>query len=173
MTGPRRMATGSIEADPIVAGLHAALTALTFTDRDSDAVTELLIETAANWATAEGWRVYRRAASVMHLPPPYEKQHSFLDLACARPIGPPIAVEVDHTARRRTVDKLLEEAAAGRITIWVRWSQRQLAPAPDPIHTVDITVSTRNGRHSRTTTMPAPQHSGFDAEASEQPDLFG
>ena len=160
------------DVDPVVAGLRAVLTAVTFTDRDTDAVTELFIDAAAGWAAAEGWRVYRRAASVMHLPPPYEKQHSFLDLACARPVGPPIAIEVDHTARRRTADKLLEEAAAGRIAIWVRWSQRHLEPAPAPIHTVDVTVSSRNGRHSRTT-MPAPAHSDFDAEPSEQPDLFG
>ena len=161
------------DVDQVVAGLHAALTAVTFTDRDTHTVTELLIEAAAAWAVAEGWRVYRRAESVMHLPPPYEKQHSFLDLACARPVGPPIAIEVDHTARRRTVDKLLEEAAADRIAIWVRWSQRHLDPPPEPIRTVDVMVSTRNGRHSRTTTMPAPQHSGFDTETSQQPDLFG
>jgi hypothetical protein len=146
---------------------------VTFTDRDADTVTELLIEAAANWAAAEGWRVYHRAASVMHLPPPYEKQYSFLDLACARPIGPPIVIEVDHTARRRTVDKLLDEAAAGRIAIWIRWSQRQLDPAPDPIRTVDVTVSSRNGLHSRTTTMPPPEHSDFDPETTKQPDLFG
>ena len=106
------------DVDSVVAGLHAALTAVTFADRDTDTVTELLIEAAASWAAAQGWRVYRRAASVMHLPPPYETQHLFLDLACARPAGPPIAIEVDHTARRRTVDKLLEEAVAGRIPIW-------------------------------------------------------
>jgi hypothetical protein len=38
---------------------------------------------------------------------------------------------------------------------------------------MDVTVSSRNGRHWRTTMMPAPAHSGFAAETTEQPDLFG
>jgi hypothetical protein len=160
------------DADRIAADLRATLAALTFVDRDSDAVTEFFIDTVAEWATGQGWRVYRRAASVAHLPPPYDKQHSYLDLACARPIGPPIAIEFDHSARRRTIDKLLEEAAAGRIAIWVRWSRRHLEPAPEPIRTIDVSVISRGGLHSRIIDVPAPEHSGFDADAAEQPDLF-
>ena len=35
----------------------------------------------------------------MPLPPPLEQRHSVLDVACARPDGPPVVVEVDHTDR--------------------------------------------------------------------------
>ena len=49
-----------------------------------DEVTALLVDATEEWALAQGWRVYRRAASVLPLPPPYETRHSVLDLACAR-----------------------------------------------------------------------------------------
>lgn len=161
------------DADHVAASLQARLDAVTFTDRDTDAVTKLLIDTTSTWAEDLGWRVYRRAASVTRLPPPYEHQHSYLDLACARPDGSPVAIELDHANRQRTRDKLLAEATAGRIAIWVRWSQRQLTPAPDPIRTVNITVVSRNGLHSRIVGPAAPEHTGNNLGAAEQPDLFG
>jgi len=99
--------------------------------------------------------------------------HSYLDLACARPDGSPVVIEVDHNTRQRTLDKLQAEAAAGRIAIWIRWSQRALNPATDPVRTVDVTVASRNGLHSRILGPAAPEHSGFDNDSAEQPDLFG
>jgi len=160
-------------AERVAASLQTCLDAVTFTDRDTDAVTKLLIDIAATWAEDQGWRVHRRAASVVRLPPPYEHMHSYLDLACARPSGPPIVIEVDHNTRQRTLDKLQAEAAAGRIGIWIRWSQRTLNPASDPVQTVDVTVTSRNGLHSRIVGPAAPKHSGFDLDTAEQPDLFG
>jgi len=160
-------------AEHVAASLQACLDAVTFTDRDTDAVTKLFIDTAAGWAENLGWRVHRRAASIVRLPPPYEHQHSYVDLACARPDGSPIVIEVDHNTRQRTLDKLQAEAAAGRIAIWIRWSQRTLSPALDPVHTVDVTVTSHNGLHSRIVGPAAPKHSGFDLNAAEQPDLFG
>src|SRR5262245_42588782 len=103
------------------ASLAAWLARLTFDNRTTDQVTALVIDAVVEWAGDQGWRVYRRAPSVVPLPPPYSRQHSVLDVACARPAGPPVVVEVDHSNRRRTVDKLLAEAEAGRIPIWVRW----------------------------------------------------
>src|SRR5262249_49567086 len=94
----------------LAASLGGWLSALTFTDRTTEEVTGLLVDAVVGWATGQGFRVYRRAASVLPLPPPYEHQHSYLDVACARPGGAPVAIEIDHTDRRRTVDKLLAEA---------------------------------------------------------------
>jgi hypothetical protein len=161
------------DADLVAAALQARLERVTFTDLDSDAVSKLLIDTAATWANDQGWRVYRRAASITRLPPPYEHLHSFLDLACARSDAPPVAIEVDHTARQRTLDKLQAEAMAGRIAIWIRWSQRQFDPAPASIRAVNVAVTSRNGLHSRIVGPAAPEHSTFDVNAAEQPHLFG
>src|SRR5436305_7826556 len=94
---------------------------------------------------ARGWRVYRRAPSVLSLPPPMDRQRSVLDVACARPDGPPIAIEVDHTDRRRTVEKLLAEAATGRVPLWIRWGTGRFAAPPAPIHLVTFEVTRRKG----------------------------
>ena len=125
--------------------LAARLDRLTFADRTADEVTALLIDATEEWALAQGWRVYRRAASVLPLPPPYETRHSVLDLACARPAGKPVVVEVDHTDRKRTVEKLLAEVAAGREALWIRWGTGRFEPPPAGITLVPCVVTARRG----------------------------
>lgn len=168
------------EGARIAADLTGWLARLAFTDQTTNEVTNLLIDSVAAWAMAQGWRVYRRAASVMPLPPPYAHRKSIVDLGCARPAGAPVVVEVDHSDRRRTIEKLRLEAEAGRIPIWVRWGERGLEPAPAPIATVAFHVSSRPGPgrvgrlHSRSsaTHRPAPMHSRTEIRAAEQVDLF-
>ncbi|MFC5006611.1 nuclear transport factor 2 family protein [Dactylosporangium cerinum] len=148
----------------IAASLTGALQAVTFADRGADEVTGLLVDAVVGWGERLGWRTYRRAASVVPLPPPYERQHSVVDVAFARPDGPPVVVEVDHGDRRRTVDKLAAEAAAGRVAVWVRWGPGRL-PAPDGVLLVALPVTARTGLHGRgkvysqTPDLPAPEHS--------------
>ncbi len=163
----------------IAASLAGALEAVTFADRGADEVTALIVDAVVRWGEGQGWRAYRRAASVVPLPPPYERQHSVLDVACARPGAAPVVVEVDHGDRRRTVDKLAAEAAAGRVAVWVRWGGGRL-PVPDGVLLVDLPVTTRTGlhgrgrRYSRVPDLPAPQHSagaGSYTEAALSPDL--
>jgi hypothetical protein len=163
------------DADTVAAGLAARVAAVTFLDRTADEVTEVLIDVTADWAARQGWRVYRRARSVVPLPPPYEHRYSTLDLACARPAGPPVVIEFDRTDRRRTVDKLLAEAAAGRIAIWVRWGTGTIAHPPDPVRLVTCPVTGRSGaggrRFDRTlvSDRPPPRHSGGGTPAGPQP----
>ncbi|WP_306205264.1 hypothetical protein [Actinoplanes sp. RD1] len=150
--------------------LAGRLAALTFSGLTREQVTALLIDEVAAWGEAEGWRVYRRAASVVTLPPPMERQHSVLDVALARPDGPPIVVEVDHTHRQRTIDKLLAEAEEGRIPFWVRWGPGAIAEPPLPIQLFAVSVTRAQGRFSRTI-LPAPEHSHspLTGEATELP----
>jgi hypothetical protein len=121
------------DADQVAASLARWLALLTVVDLSADEVTARIIDAVVEWAAGQGWRVYRRAASVLSLPPPYQRQRSVLDVACARPVGPPVVIEVDRTHRQRTVDKLLAEADAGRVAIWVRWGSGGFtAPPPAP-----------------------------------------
>lgn len=141
---------------------------LTFVDRSADEVTALVIDAITEWAKDQGWRVYHRAPSVVRLPAPYDAQHSVIDVACARPAGPPVVIEVDRTDRQRTVDKLLAEAAAGRIPIWVRWGTGKFAAPPPPVRLVTVAVTMHNRRYSRKPVreMPPPEHSTTVTEAT-------
>jgi hypothetical protein len=142
--------------------LAARLDELTFADLSADAVTALLVDAIAGWAGDRGWRVYRRAASVLPLPPPMQRQHSVLDVAVARPAGPPLAIEVDQTDRKRTVEKLIAEAAAGRIPIWVRWGTGKFTVPPSPVRLVTVEVTRHPGaRFSRGPALAPPTHSGL------------
>jgi hypothetical protein len=162
----------------MVGDLAAWLDQLTFADRPPDEVNALVIGAITEWATAHGWRVYHRAPSVVRLPPPYEAQHSVIDVACARPTGPPVVIEVDRTDRQRTVDKLLAEAGAGRVPIWVRWGTGKFAAPPPPVQLVTLAVTMHNRRYSRKPMreLPPPEHSSTVTEATpvsllEPPDL--
>lgn len=129
----------------LAAAITARLDRLTFTDLTADEVTARVIDAVVGWGADQGWRVYRRAPSVLPLPPPLSRQHSVLDVACARPAGPPLAIEVDRTDRTRTVEKLVAEANAGRIAFWVRWGVGPFVDPQSPVHLVPFVVTRRNG----------------------------
>jgi hypothetical protein len=166
-----------MDRDEAGASLRAWVERMTFTDLTADEVTDRLVDGAAAWAGTRGLRVYRRAASVVRLPPPYEQQHSVLDIACAQPDGPPIVVEVDRSDRRRTLDKLAAEAEAGRIAVWIRWGTGPFTDPPAPVVLVPVTVTARRRPdrtkvHSRLPSRAAPSHSvdlPGDFEAAELP----
>jgi hypothetical protein len=154
--------------------LAAWLDRLTFADLGTDEVTARVVDAVAEWGHAQGWRVYRRAPSVLSLPPPMERRHSVLDVALARPGGPPLAVEVDHTDRGRTVEKLLAEAEAGRVAIWVRWGTGPFRPPPEPVIMVTLEVARHPGRrHARLPQRPPPARTTGIGRAEEMPIPFG
>ncbi|TWG20658.1 hypothetical protein [Actinoplanes teichomyceticus] len=152
--------------------LASWLERLTFADLTEAEATARILATIEEWAAWQRWRVYRRAPSVFPLPPPL-RGSSVLDVACARPGGAaPIAIEVDRRDRQRTVDKLLAEAAAGRVAIWVRWGTGPFPPPPLPVHLVVREASRRAGRWHTVSERPAPEHTGAApvvAEAEELP----
>lgn len=142
---------------------------LTFEGLSESDATARIVGEIARWADWQGWRVYRRAPSVFPLPPPL-RGHSVLDVACARPGDQPIAIEVDRTDRQRTVDKLLAEAAAGRVAIWVRWGAGPFPAPPLPVHLVTVEAGRVSGRwRTATAERPAPQHSASGTEGIEAP----
>ena len=147
------------------------LDAVHFAELSHDQATARLIDAIAGWAESRAWRVYRRAPSVFPLPPPL-RGHSVLDVACARPAGPPIAIEVDRLDRPRTVDKLLAEAAAGRVAIWVRWGAGPFTPPPLPVHLVTRPAARRSGTWHTVADRPPPAHSSAPIEASAPQELW-
>jgi hypothetical protein len=169
---------GVSDGERVAASLAEWLAGVTFADLGADEVTDLLVAAVVAWAEGQGWRAYRRAPSVMPLPPPYAHRHSWIDVGCARPEGAPIAVELDRTDRQRTVDKLLAEAEAGRVAIWLRWGTGPFAEPAAPVRMVTCPVTARRGTSLRYTRqpareLPAPAHTASTVAAGEQVDLFG
>jgi hypothetical protein len=154
------------------ASLQAWLDGVSFAGLVADQGQARIVEAVAAWGSAQGWRVYRRAPSVFPLPPPL-KGNSVIDVACARPDGQPIAVEVDRLDRQRTVDKLLAEAAAGRLAIWVRWGAGPFTAPPLPVHLVAREAVRSKGHWHTVADRPAPAHSGAVAAAPRPLPLAG
>lgn len=168
--------------EELIESLSGRLDGLAFTDLDVDEVVTRLADEIVGWGEAQGWRVYRHARSVATLPPPMDKQHSWVDVACARADGPPVVIEIDHTDRRRTLDKLAAEADAGRVAVWVRFGTGPFTVRPDPpVLMVTYLVDSRreDGRRLFAThrpeppDRPAPEHTDLDLGATEQAGLFG
>jgi hypothetical protein len=172
--------SGSVgnDAERLASSLTSWLGELTFAAQDADQVTELLVEAVLAWGSAQGWRVYRKARSVLPLPPPYADRHSWVDVGIGRPAGAPVVVEVDQSDRKRTLEKLVAEAAQGRIALWVRWGTGPFTVPPPPIQLVACPVTTRRDAAGRrlfsapVNDRPAPSHSGVDLAQAEQVDLF-
>ncbi|MDI1461634.1 hypothetical protein QEZ54_11680 [Catellatospora sp. KI3] len=162
----------------VAGSLTSWLGGLEFSGADADGVTRLLVEAVLAWGTAQGWRVYRKARSVVPLPPPYADRHSWVDVGIGRPDGPPVVVEIDQSDRRRTLEKLQAEAAAGRVALWVRWGTGRFAEPPEPVLLVPFGVGAANGPAGKLFSAPArqrpaPVHSGADLGESTQDGLFG
>ena len=153
----------------LVADLAARLDGLVFADLTTEQVTALIIDEVVAWGRGHGWRVYRRPASVVRLPPPLEQRHSVIDVGVARADGQPLAIEVDSTDRRRTVEKLLAEAEAGRVPIWVRWAAGPIAVPPLPVRMVPLQVTRHGHTYSRRPDRPAPRHSSAVVDAVAEP----
>jgi hypothetical protein len=168
------------DSERIAASLADRIDRLTFADLEAEQVTALLVDTVVAWATGSGWRAYRRAPSVVPLPPPYQNRQSCVDVGCARPAGAPVVVEVDNSDRQRSVDKLLAEAGAGRIPLWVRWGTGRFESPPPPVEMVTCPVTvrrdlgTRRRLYSRVPSCdrPAPSHTSAQAVADRQSGLF-
>jgi len=166
------------DVDRVADSLSRWIASMSFVDRDADELTELLIEAVIWWAQEEGWRAYRKARSVVALPPPFEHRHSFVDVGIARRDGNPIVVEVDRSDRKRTLAKLAAEAQRGRVALWLRWGTGTFATPPAPVRLIPCHVEARKSADGRKVfstpvqDLPAPTHSRVNLGDSEQTDLF-
>jgi hypothetical protein len=166
------------DTERVAQSLARWIASVSFVDREADQVTEFLIEAVIWWAQEQGWRAYRHARSVVKLPPPMDKLHSFVDVGIARAKGDPIVVEIDRSDRKRTLEKLAAEAEQGRVALWLRWGTGAFATPPEPVKLIGCPVEVRktaDGRRVFSTPAlekPAPTHSKIDLSHAEQTDLF-
>lgn len=119
------------------------LVPLTFTDWSAPRVTAALTRGVVDWGVAHGWRVRREVPSIAGLPGSHPDRPGYLDVVCERLGAPPIAVEIDRTDKQWSSRKLLCEADAGAVAVWVRWGSPRTWIVPHPVALVDIPTTRR------------------------------
>lgn len=101
----------------------------------------MLTEHTAQWARR------RRRSIVFEAPARASKQiggrryRGRLDLLCTGWFVRSIAIEIDRSNKTWSLDKLVAEADAGRITLWVRWAGESVIEVPAAVGLVDIRAS--------------------------------
>jgi hypothetical protein len=135
------------------------LAPLAFSDWSAPRVTAALTRGVVDWGVAHGWRVRCEVPSIAGLPGAHPDRPGYLDVVCERLDGPPIAIEIDRTDKQWSSRKLLCEADAGAVAVWVRWGSPRTWTVPHPVALVDIPTTCRRvaGRllYSRATSAPA------------------
>jgi hypothetical protein len=107
--------------------LAAWLRDLHFTDLPEERATARIVDAVVQWGENAG--LARLPPGAERLPAAGAAQGPLRARRGLRPRRrrPADRVEVDRLDRQRTVDKLLSEAAAGRLAIWVRWGRARSA----------------------------------------------
>ncbi|MFI7079648.1 hypothetical protein ACIBO1_20320 [Micromonospora sp. NPDC049903] len=125
------------------ASLRRYLAPLEFTDWSAVRVTAELTRQVVNWGVKHGWRVRREVPSIAGLPGAHPDRPGYLDVVCQRLDGPPIAIEIDRTDKQWSSRKLLCEADAAAIPLWVHWNDAKTWIVPDPIGVVRVPTTSR------------------------------
>ncbi|SHG22768.1 hypothetical protein [Streptoalloteichus hindustanus] len=132
-------ATGAAgETAELVADLHAYLLPVRLAGMTAPTATQVLTRRVVRWAQSRGWTVDLAAPGRSTHPTSTGERQDRLDLVCARPLRPPIAIEIDRAGRLGSLRKLLAEAEAGSVALWVRWHGRTRAAIPSQVGLVDI-----------------------------------
>ncbi|WIM99954.1 hypothetical protein ACTOB_003624 [Actinoplanes oblitus] len=102
-------------------------------------MTALLTEHVVGWASDQGWRPEREVRGRIVRQTINGPRQARLDVVCERPGGlPPVAIEIDRTGKVWSLQKLIAEADAGAVALWVRWRGRTQIAVPAEIGLVDI-----------------------------------
>ncbi|WP_127937466.1 hypothetical protein [Nonomuraea polychroma] len=119
------------------------LAPLAFTDWSAARVTSELTRAIVAWGVNHRWRVRCEVPSLAGLPGAHPDRPGYLDVVCERLDGPPIAIEIDQQDKPWSLRKLLAEAGAGVVPVWVRWGEPGTRPVPAPVALVEIVTPYR------------------------------
>lgn len=101
--------------------------------------TTLITEHVVGWARDQGWCPEREVRARIARQTRSGPRQGRLDLVCQRPGGlSPVAIEIDRFGKVWSLRKLIAEADAGAVALWVRWRGRTLVAVPAEVGIVDI-----------------------------------
>lgn len=105
----------------------------------SKQTTKLLTDSISEWAMRRRWRVELEAPALVERMSVNGPMRGRLDLLCTRRWRrAAVAIEIDRAHKRWSLDKLVAEADAGNIALWVRWRGASVIDAPPNVGLVDI-----------------------------------
>jgi hypothetical protein len=128
------------------ASLSKYLLPVAFTDWSAFRVTAELTQRVVSWGVDHGWRVRREVPSIAGLPGARPDRSGYLDVVCERLNAPPIVIEIDRTDKQWSSRKLLCEADAGAVAIWVRWNDANTWIVPAPVAVIRLPTTSRPDR---------------------------
>ncbi|MGW4413066.1 hypothetical protein ACWEJ6_54610 [Nonomuraea sp. NPDC004702] len=137
------------------------LAPMAFTDWSAARVTSELTRAIVVWGVGHQWRVRCEVPSLAGLPGAHPDRPGYLDVVCERLDGPPIAIEIDQHDKPWSLRKLLAEAQAGVVPVWVRWGEPGTRAVPAPVALVELATPYRlagpTGRRLYSKVAVAPQ----------------
>ncbi len=116
----------------------------------STQTTKTITEYTLAWAHRRRWKVATEVPALVQRIINDRVYNGRLDVVCERSWWrPPVAIEIDRANTRWSLDKLIAEADAGHIALWVRWRGDTVIDVPPNVGLVDIRASIDNPRPSR------------------------
>ncbi|WP_162958357.1 hypothetical protein [Nocardia yunnanensis] len=105
--------------------------------------TKLITAHTQQWAQAQRWRVQFEAPALVERRVSNGRLYrGRIDVLCTRRWWrPAVAVEIDRANKRWSLEKLIAEADAGHVALWVRWRGDSIIEVPPTVGLVDIRAS--------------------------------
>ncbi|UGT58866.1 hypothetical protein [Nocardia asteroides] len=117
----------------------------------SSQTTALITAHTLEWARSKRWKPATEVPALIERSSANGRTYrGRLDVVCERSWWrPPIAIEIDRANKRWSLDKLIAEADAGHVALWVRWHGDTVIEVPPRVGLVDIRDSIDNPRATR------------------------
>lgn len=110
-------------------------------------VTARITRAVVEWAALRGWAPRTEARVGVG----EQARRGFMDVVVLRGPGQPdLAIEIDSTDKRWSVDKLRHAAAAGMHPIWIRWGDDEWAGAFADVDVIQLRLMRRPQARART-----------------------
>ncbi|MBF6215779.1 hypothetical protein IU487_32800 [Nocardia puris] len=130
------------ETAQLASSLTSWLADVRVTGLSAREATALITEQTVRWAHANGWTVDLEREALIARRTGRRMYHGHLDVFCWRDDHLPcIAIEIDRSNKRWSVEKLLAEADTGNIALWVRWYGTTRIVLPNTVGLVDISAT--------------------------------
>jgi len=131
-----------VETAELASSLTRWLSEVRVTGLSAREATALITQHTVRWGHANGWTVDLEREALIARRTGRRMYHGHLDVFCWRDDHLPcIAIEIDRSNKRWSVEKLLAEADTGNIALWGRWYGTTRIAVPDTVGLVDISAT--------------------------------